>query len=110
MSAPPSSGSPSRIHKRRRTEDARAKSARDSSSHVLLDPLCTSYSCAPASDHLRDDGRDEVDPYGDEDWEDAVPNDTMATILSLQREFYGDALARGGDGRARTGIVLQHQM
>ncbi|CAM9223572.1 unnamed protein product [Discosporangium mesarthrocarpum] len=35
---------------------------------------------------------------------EAVPNDTVAAILSLQRDFYG-----GGEA-ARTGVVLQHQI
>lgn len=67
---------------------------------------------------------DDPDPYGgDDDSFDAaeLPNDTMAAVLSLQKEFYGGTgmagrnSARGGghrdgDGGERTGIVLQHQM
>lgn len=65
------------------------------------------------------DGADSADPFGDEEWEGVVlPNDTMAAILALQREFYGGSAAgssttsnaNGGRGRGRTGIVLQHQM
>lgn len=68
------------------------------------------------------------DPYGeDDDLFDAcnVPNDTMATVLSLQEEFYsgsrhkdgknsaggaGGGVTQGGRGGERTGVVLQHQM
>eukprot|EP00904_Undaria_pinnatifida_P004595 jgi/Undpi1/14136/HiC_scaffold_9.g03787.m1 len=80
---------------------------------------------------------DDYDPYGVGDDEfDAVdlPNDTMATVLSLQKEFYGairshpprknsasssscsiegadgSSSARLGGGGERTGIVLQHQI
>lgn len=56
-----------------------------------------------------DDGQDQ---YGDEsDIFDAadLPNDTMATVLSLQREFYGGQSPSGSVGE-RTGVVLQHQM
>lgn len=66
------------------------------------------------------------DPYGDYDFDftqdvNDLPNDTMAAILTLQRQFYGEqtvAVRSGGGGgtgpagrgRARTGLVLQHQM
>lgn len=61
---------------------------------------------------------DNHDPYGEgSDIFDAasLPNDTMATVLALQTEFFGagrnSALdgGRGGSGQ-RTGVVLQHQM
>lgn len=61
------------------------------------------------------------DPYGDADFDleaADMPSDTMATILLLQKEFYGatGAGGEGGSARAgrgggkRTGVVLQHQM
>jgi len=57
------------------------------------------------------------DQYGDDsDMFDAanLPNDTMATVLALQKEFYsaaGKNSASGGrSGGERTGVVLQHQM
>lgn len=69
---------------------------------------------------------DDNDPYQEDDFVfDAtdLPNDTLATILSLQREFYNssnsartrgkkaaDGGALAGRGREKTGIVLQHQM
>lgn len=67
---------------------------------------------------------DHDDRYEDEDFSGVdVPSDTMATILSLQREFYGGSgalvgnsvgcsgrNARAEQGKARTGIVLHHQM
>lgn len=63
-------------------------------------------------------GEDAHDPYREDgdllDTAD-LPNDTMATVLLLQQEFYGRrATAAGGawagHGGDRTGIVLQHQM
>lgn len=69
-----------------------------------------------AGDLSRDDSNsksnDGQDQYGDEsDIFDAadLPNDTMATVLSLQREFYGRQPPTGSVGE-RTGVVLQHQM
>ncbi|CAM9284600.1 unnamed protein product [Scytosiphon promiscuus] len=67
---------------------------------------------------------DDHDPYGeDSDLFDAddLPNDTMATILSLQKEFYAGrprlprnststGAARHPSGGERTGVVLQHQI
>ncbi|CAB1117281.1 unnamed protein product [Ectocarpus sp. CCAP 1310/34] len=68
-----------------------------------------------AGDLGRDDGNsksnDGQDQYGEEsDIFDAadLPNDTMATVLSLQREFYGGQPRTGGG--ERTGVVLQHQI
>lgn len=57
------------------------------------------------------------DPYGEgsEIFDEAhLPNDTMATVLALQKEFYGDGKnsAPGGSRPSgeRTGVVLQQQM
>ncbi|CAM9130965.1 unnamed protein product [Ectocarpus sp. 12 AP-2014] len=69
-----------------------------------------------AGDLGRDDrdtkSNDGQDQYGEEsDVFDAadLPNDTMATVLSLQREFYGGQPSTGSGGE-RTGVVLQHQI
>lgn len=56
------------------------------------------------------------DPYGEDDdiFDEAhLPNDTMATVLALQKEFYGDGKNSASGARPsgeRTGVVLQHQM
>lgn len=77
------------------------------------------------NDNDNNGGRDEeTDPYGDADFDldgaaDEMPNDTLAAIMSLQQQFYGKAAvaaattggSRGNtSGRARTGLVLHHQM
>lgn len=67
-----------------------------------------------------DDGSE---PYcGDGDLFDIadLPNDTMATVICLQEEFYkgqrnrpgggASEAGRSGGGGERTGVVLQHQM
>lgn len=57
------------------------------------------------------------DPYGEDSdiFDEAhLPNDTMATVLALQKEFYhGDGKNSAPGSRPsgeRTGVVLQHQM
>ena len=56
------------------------------------------------------------DPYGeDADIFDVadLPNDTMAAVLALQKEFYVDGKNSASGPRPsgeRTGVVLQHQM
>lgn len=87
-----------------------------------------------SGDSTNDANGGDHDPYGvdDDDAFDAIdlPNDTMAAVLSLQKEFYGairsppsgrrnsasssegegSSARLGGGGGERTGIVLQHQM
>lgn len=59
---------------------------------------------------------DDRDPYGEDSdiFDEAnLPNDTMATVLALQREFYVDGKNSASGARPsgeRTGVVLQHQM
>lgn len=56
------------------------------------------------------------DPYGEDSdiFDEAhLPNDTMATVLALQKEFYADGRNSASGARPsgeRTGVVLQHQM
>lgn len=71
----------------------------------------------PAGDGSRPTAGTDDDQYGeDSDIFDAVnlPNDTMATVLALQKEFYGavgkNSASGGRPGGDRTGVVLQHQM
>ncbi len=72
----------------------------------------------PAGDRSRATAGADDDQYGEgSDMFDAadLPNDTMATVLALQKEFYSaagknSASSGGRPGRERTGVVLQHQM
>lgn len=128
------SGNQNGSRKRRRTEVGKTTDSQVPSSNSLLDsllhrsgPLCQLGS---VSSHIEtndkkqkngnnEEGDDEEDPYGDDDWGDTeLPNDTMATILTLQREFYGGRemtspdnwSTQDGKVKTRTGIVLQHQL
>lgn len=66
------------------------------------------------------DSNGDHDPYGEDSdiFEEAhLPNDTMATVLALQNEFYGHGNNSAPGSRPsarptgeRTGVVLQHQM
>eukprot|EP00903_Cladosiphon_okamuranus_P016658 g15361.t1 len=71
---------------------------------------------APTTEAEGSDSGDR-DPYGEDSDifdESHLPNDTMATVLALQKEFYGDGKNSAPGARAtsgeRTGVVLQHQI
>lgn len=129
-----SSGSPNGSRKRRRTEVGRTTDSQIPSSNPALDSLLRRSGplgqLGRASSPIEtnntkqkkgenEEGDDEEDPYGDDDWGDTeLPNDTMATILTLQREFYGGREVKNPDSwstedgkiKTRTGIILQHQL
>ncbi|CAM9971280.1 unnamed protein product, partial [Sphacelaria rigidula] len=104
----------------------RSSNTRPSSSHSVASGAGSSSSSSSSS-HSARQVEEEADPYGEDDFDfmegaNDVPNDTMAAILTLQQQFYGEkkpspGKRRGsgengstGRGRARTGLVLQHQI
>ena len=118
--------------RKRRLEDnhAGSSSAERVSNSAAYFPHFPPPSSEPSNAVGEGLGDVEKDPYcGDDDLFDPanLPNDTMATVMYLQREFYagkvhakrkerrkptegaveGDGIVRGGE---RTGIVLHHQM
>lgn len=134
MDSHTSSGTPNGSRKRRRTEFGKTTGSQVPSSNSSLNSLLRRSGplgqLGRVSSHIEtnnakqkkgenEEGDDEEDPYGDDDWGDIeLPNDTMATILALQREFYGGREVKNpeswstqdGKIKTRTGIILQHQL
>lgn len=122
MSLPRNSSDKNRGRKRPREpqQEGAASSSSSSSAGSPRTPAAPQFEQGgngPDRNKNNNNNNGDDDPYGeDDDIFDAanLPNDTMATVLALQKEFYGagrnSAFAGERGGGERTGVVLQHQL